>query len=71
VEGTATSPPKGVPEEQLDGLFHGPLEEFTPTRKELAKSLRSGGDVEAAPDRDISQPFVYRLYEASRTAIWN
>ena len=43
-----TSPPKGVPEEQLDDLYHGPLEEFTPARNELAKSLRSDGDAEAA-----------------------
>ena len=43
-----TSPPKGVPEEQLDDLFHGPLEEFTPARNELAKALRSDGDAEAA-----------------------
>ena len=48
MEGTVTSPPKGVPEEQLNDLFHGPLEEFTPTRNELAKSLRSDGDAEAA-----------------------
>jgi hypothetical protein len=47
VEATVTSPPKGVPEEDLDGLFHGPLEEFTSTRNELAKSLRSS-DAEAA-----------------------
>ena len=43
-----TSPPKWIPEEQLNDLFHGPLEEFTPTRNELAKSLRSDGDAEAA-----------------------
>src|SRR4051812_16411451 len=48
MEATVTSPPKGVPEVQLDDLFHGPLEEFTPTRNELAKSLRSDGDAEAA-----------------------
>ena len=48
MEGTVTSPPKGVPEEQLNDLFHGPLEEFTPARNELAKSLRSDGDAEAA-----------------------
>jgi hypothetical protein len=48
VEGTVPSPPKGVPDEELDDLFHGPLEEFTPARNELAKSLRSDGDSEAA-----------------------
>jgi hypothetical protein len=48
VEGTVTSPPKDVPEKKLDELFHGPLEEFTVARNELAKSLRSDGDREAA-----------------------
>jgi DNA repair exonuclease SbcCD ATPase subunit len=48
VEGTVTSPPKDVPEKKLDELFHGPLEEFTAARNELAKSLRSDGDGEAA-----------------------
>jgi hypothetical protein len=42
------SPPKGVPEEKLDELFHGPLEEFTQRRNELTKSLRSDGQAEAA-----------------------
>jgi hypothetical protein len=45
---TAMSPPKGVPGDQLDSLFHGPLEEFTRARNELAKSLRSDGKSEAA-----------------------
>ena len=45
---TPMSPPKGVPEKELDGLFHGPLEEFTAARNELAKSLRSDGEGEAA-----------------------
>jgi hypothetical protein len=48
VEGTVTSPPKDVPEKKLDELFHGPLEEFTAARNELAKSLRSDGDAEGA-----------------------
>jgi hypothetical protein len=48
VEGTVPSPPKGVPDKELDELFHGPLEEFTPARNGLAKSLRSDGDAEAA-----------------------
>jgi hypothetical protein len=48
MEGTATSPPKGVPEKQLDELFHGPLEEFTAARNNLAKSVRSDGQAEAA-----------------------
>jgi hypothetical protein len=48
VEGTVTSPPKGVSEKALNELFHGPLEEFTAGRNELAKSLRSDGDAEAA-----------------------
>ena len=41
-------PPRGVPGKQLDELFHGPLEEFTQARNELAKSLRSDGKAEAA-----------------------
>src|SRR4029450_6163982 len=45
---TANSPPKGVPSDQLDRLYHGPLEEFTPARNDLAKALRSGGKTEAA-----------------------
>jgi hypothetical protein len=48
VEGTVPSPPKGVSEKELDELFHGPLDEFTPARNELAKSLRSDGKSEAA-----------------------
>jgi hypothetical protein len=48
MEGTVTSPPEGVPEKQLDRLFHGPLEEFTAARNELAKSLRSDGDAATA-----------------------
>ena len=41
-------PPAGVPAEELDRLFHGPLEEFTAGRNELAKSLRADGKGEAA-----------------------
>jgi hypothetical protein len=48
VEGTVPSPPKDVPEKELDELFHGPLEEFTPARNGLAKSLRSDGKSDAA-----------------------
>jgi hypothetical protein len=48
VDATDTTPPKGVPEERLNELFHGPLEEFTAARNELAKSLRSSGDAAAA-----------------------
>src|SRR6476659_2539622 len=48
MEATVTSPPKDVSEEQLNDLFHGPLEEFTTTRNDLAKSLRSDGDAGAA-----------------------
>jgi hypothetical protein len=48
VEGTVPSPPKDVPDKGLDELFHGPLEEFTPARNELAKSLRADGSPEAA-----------------------
>jgi hypothetical protein len=45
---TADSPPKGVPGDELDRLYHGPLEEFTGARNELAKSLRSDGEAVAA-----------------------
>ena len=48
METAANSPPKAVPEKELDRLFHGPLEEFTPARNELAKSLRADGETEAA-----------------------
>ena len=48
VEGTVESPPKGVSEKRLDELFHGPLEDFTSARNELAKSLRSDGNAEQA-----------------------
>jgi hypothetical protein len=42
------NPPRSVTESALDQLFHGPLEEFTTARNDLAKSLRSDGDAEAA-----------------------
>ena len=48
MEATVTNRPKGVAEESLKELFHGPLEDFTAARNELAKSLRSDGDAEAA-----------------------
>jgi hypothetical protein len=41
-------PPDGVPPDALDGLYRGPLEDFTADRNELAKSLRSDGDAAAA-----------------------
>jgi hypothetical protein len=44
----AKDPPDGVPSDALDGLYHGPLEDFTAGRNELAKSLRSEGDSAAA-----------------------
>jgi hypothetical protein len=47
-EGVVIDPPKAVPEDALDRLFHGPLEEFTSARNELARSLRSDGEAEAA-----------------------
>lgn len=34
-------PPEGVPEKALDGLYRGPLEEFTASRNELASELDS------------------------------
>jgi hypothetical protein len=45
---TSITPPKGVPVDALDRIFHGPLESFTPARNQLAKSLRSDGKTEAA-----------------------
>jgi DNA repair exonuclease SbcCD ATPase subunit len=48
VDSVVTNRPKNVPDEALNELFHGPLEEFTAARNELAKSLRSDGDPEAA-----------------------
>jgi hypothetical protein len=39
-----------LPDDALDGLYHGPLEEFTSARNELAKSLRSDGDAAAADE---------------------
>src|SRR3954447_18245332 len=41
-------PPKGISAKALEGLFHGPLDEFTGARNVLAKELRSGGKSEAA-----------------------
>ena len=35
------APPKGVPEEAIDRLYKGPLEEFTAARNALAKELDS------------------------------
>jgi hypothetical protein len=61
VEATAISPPKAVREKELDELFHGPLEEFTPARNKLAKSLRADGDTEAAE-------WVKGLRKPTRTA---
>jgi translation elongation factor EF-Tu-like GTPase len=61
VEGTLPSPPEDVPDEELNRLFHGPLEEFTAARNELAKSLRSDGKTEAAD-------WVKRLKKPSRAA---
>src|SRR5262245_38759571 len=37
-----------VNDQELDYLYHGPLEEFTEKRNDLAKSLRASGDPEAA-----------------------
>ena len=46
---TALHPPKGVPEDPLDAVYLGPLEEFTAARNDLAKELRNDGE-EAAAD---------------------
>jgi hypothetical protein len=60
-ESTTASPPEGVPGKDLDGLFHGPLEDFTGARNELAKTLRSEGEPEAAD-------WVKKLRKPSRAA---
>ena len=39
-----------IPDDALDTLYHGPLEEFTAARNELAKSLRDDGDGAAADE---------------------
>ena len=44
----AAHPPAGIADEELDRLFHGPLEDFTSERNDAAKSLRSEGKDEAA-----------------------
>src|SRR5258706_6506747 len=45
---TTKNPPNRVPDAALDGLYQGPLEEFTAARNELAKSLRADGAAAAA-----------------------
>jgi DNA repair exonuclease SbcCD ATPase subunit len=60
-ESTTANAPKGVPENQLDGLYRGPLEDFTGARNELAKTLRSDGEPEAAD-------WVKKLRKPSRPA---
>jgi hypothetical protein len=44
----AVDPPEGVPEAALAGLYHGPLEQFTPQRNALVKELRAGDERGAA-----------------------
>jgi hypothetical protein len=53
--------PKGVPEEAVDQLYRGPLEEFTATRNELAHELRDAGE-RAAGD------WVAKLKKPTRAA---
>ena len=57
----ALHPPKGVPEDPLDAVYLGPLEEFTAARNDLAKELRNDGK-EAAAD------WVKGLQKPSRAA---
>jgi hypothetical protein len=45
---TEDSPPEDVSSEELDQLYHGPLEDFTEARNMLAKTLRSEGKGTAA-----------------------
>jgi hypothetical protein len=58
---TADSPPEGVSSEQLDHLYHGPLEDFTQARNVLAKSLRAEG-------KDAAADWVKGLTKPSRAA---
>jgi hypothetical protein len=44
----ATEVPATVPEEEVDALYGLPLEDFTNARSELARTLRTRGDREAA-----------------------
>src|SRR5436305_7147553 len=53
---TPKSPPQGVPGEDLDRLYHGPLEEFTAARNELAKSLRPSDAAAAAWVKGLQKP---------------
>ena len=41
-------PPKGVPAPQLNRLYSAPLERFTESRNELARSLKAAGNPDAA-----------------------
>jgi hypothetical protein len=45
---SAAEPPKGVREEDLDQLYHGPIEKFTSSRNALAKQLKEAGREEQA-----------------------
>ncbi len=64
--------PRGVPEDELDGLYQGPLGEFVARRHALAKKLRDGGDREAAAwvsglvKPVLSAAIVNQLYRARR-----
>src|SRR5258706_473729 len=54
---TTKNPPDRVPDAALDGLYQGPLEEFTAARNELAKSLRADGEAAAADwVKDLPKP---------------
>src|SRR5204863_3857402 len=57
---TPKSPPQGVPDEALDRLYRGPLEEFIAARNELAKSLR--------PSDAAAADWVKGLQKPSRAA---
>jgi hypothetical protein len=58
---TPTDPWPAVPDDALGSLYQGRLEEFTAKRNELAKSLRSDGEAEAAD-------WVKRLQKPTRAA---
>ena len=71
-EDVLIDPPKAVPEDALDRLFHGPLEEFTSARNELAKSLRSdrgsrGGRLGEVPAQALRRAWLVNQLATGRT----
>jgi hypothetical protein len=59
--GSAVDPPKGVSDKQLDRLFKGPLEEFTPARDALVNEIR-------ARETKVAADWVKALKKPTRAA---